>query len=158
RIEAAVDELDRTIRRIRTTIFELHAPPLGGRSLRREVADICAEASRALGFSPDVIIDGPVDTVSSEAVVEHAGAALRELLANVARHARADRATVTVRAAGGWLTLRVEDDGVGPGDIGNGGRGVANLRARAAALGGTFSIRPGAERGTEALWEAPVPT
>lgn len=156
RIEAAVDEVDRTIRRIRTTIFELHAPPLGGRSLRREISDICAEASRVLGFTPDVVIDGPIDTMATDAVIEHAGAVLRELLSNVARHARASRVTVTVRSGSGRLTVQVDDDGVGIGDIGAGGRGVANLRARAAALGGTFSLGPGSDRGTEACWNVPV--
>lgn len=156
RIEAAVDELDRTIRRIRTTIFELHAPPLGGRSLRRELSDICAEGSRVLGFDPELVFDGPVDTVSSDAVVEHAGAALRELLANVARHAGASHVTVTARAGAGRLSLQVEDDGAGVGDIGAGGRGVANLRARAAQLDGVFTLEPGPSGGTTARWDVPT--
>ena len=156
RIEAAVDELDRTIRRIRTTIFELHASPLGGRSLRRELSDICAEGSRVLGFDPELVFDGPVDTVSSDAIVEHAVAALRELLANVARHAGAAHVTVTARSGGGRLALLVDDDGVGVGDIGSGGRGVANLRARAAALGGTFTLAARSGGGTEARWDVPV--
>jgi signal transduction histidine kinase len=155
RIEAAVDELDRTIRRIRTTIFELHSPPLGGHSLRRQLSDTCAEGARVLGFEPDLVVEGPVDTVSSAAVVEHAGAALRELLSNVARHADASTVTVTARADDGSVTLVVADDGRGPGDIGSGGRGVANLRARAAALGGTFSLAPLPGGGTEARWVVP---
>ena len=156
RIEAAVDELDRTIRRIRTTIFELHAPPLGGHSLRRELSDVCAEGGRVLGFTPELVVVGPVDTVSSEAVVEHAGAALRELLSNVARHAHAAEVTVTARTGGGRLTLLVDDDGVGVGEIGAGGRGVANLRARAAALGGTFALEPRPGGGSEARWDIPL--
>ena len=60
RIEDAVDELDRTVRRIRTTIFELGPARVGGRSLRREVLDIAAEATRALGYTPDVRLDGPM--------------------------------------------------------------------------------------------------
>jgi signal transduction histidine kinase len=155
RIEAAVDELDRTIRRIRTTIFELHSPPLGGHSLRRELSDTCAEGARVLGFAPELVVEGPVDTVSTAAVVEHAGAALRELLANVARHADADAVTVTVRAGSGSVSLEVVDDGRGVGDIGSGGRGVANLRARAAALGGSFSISSKPDGGTEATWTVP---
>lgn len=155
RIDAAVDELDRTIRRIRTTIFELHAPPLGGNSLRRELADTCAEGARVLGFEPELVTDGPLDTVSSAAVVEHAGAALRELLTNVARHAEARRVTVTARAGDGSVVLEVVDDGLGPGEVGSGGRGVANLRARAAALGGTFSLAASPGGGTEARWVVP---
>jgi signal transduction histidine kinase len=156
RIEAAVDELDRTIRRIRTTIFELHPMPLGGRSLRRELADICAEAARAIGFEPEVVIDGPVDTLAGDRIVEHAAAAVRELLANVARHAAATRVRVDVRGEAGRLTISVTDDGRGIGDVGAGGRGVANLRARAATLGGTFGLASLADGGTQATWSVPV--
>ena len=106
RIEAAVDELDGIIRRIRTTIFELGPAQLGGRSLRREVLDVCAEAARGLGFDPEVRLDGPVDTVADERIVEHAVAALREMLANVARHAEARSAEVEVEAADGRLVDR----------------------------------------------------
>jgi signal transduction histidine kinase len=156
RIEDAVDELDRTIRRIRTTIFELQPGPLGGRSLRRELSDTCAEAARALGYSPELRVDGPVDTLADDRLVEHAGAALRELLANVARHAGARSVVVDVVAADGALVLQVTDDGVGVGDIGSGGRGVANLRARAATLGGSFELGPGDSGGTVARWKVPL--
>jgi signal transduction histidine kinase len=156
RIEAAVDELDRTIRRIRTTIFELHAVHLGGRSLRRELIDTCAEAGRALGFAPDLRFEGPVDTVSGDRVVEHADAVLRELLANVARHAAAKSVIVEVTAADGELALVVTDDGRGAAGVGSGGRGMANLRARAAALGGTFQLAPAPTGGTTARWVVPV--
>ena len=156
RIDAAVDELDRTIRRIRTTIFELQPGPLGGRSLRRELSDTCAEAARALGFAPDLRIDGPIDTLADDRVVEHAAAAVRELLSNVARHAAAGTVEVVVTAAAGSLVVEVVDDGRGVGDIGAGGRGVANLRARAATLGGTFELAPGAGGGTVARWSVPL--
>jgi signal transduction histidine kinase len=156
RIEAAVDELDRTIRRIRTTIFELHPPPLSGRSLRRELSDTCAEAGRVLGFSPELRIDGPIDTLSDDRVVEHAQAVLRELLSNVARHAEATAAGVEVSVVDGDLSVVVTDNGTGAGAIGSGGRGVANLRARAATLGGTFTIADAPGGGTLAHWQVPL--
>ena len=156
RIEAAVDELDRTIRRIRTTIFELHPPHLSGRSLRRELSDTCAEAGRVLGFRPELRIDGPIDTLSDDRIVEHAQAVLRELLSNVARHAAATAAGVEVSVLGGDLSVVVTDNGTGAGAIGSGGRGVANLRARAATLGGTFTISDAPGGGTLARWQVPL--
>jgi signal transduction histidine kinase len=157
RIESAVDELDRTIRRIRTTIFELGPAQLGGRSLRREVLDVIAESARALGFAPEVRFDGPVDTMAEERVVSHATAVVRELLANVARHAQASFAALTVTAGSGALTVEVVDDGRGAGEVGLGGRGIANLRARADALGGTFELASGpGGSGTAARWSVPV--
>jgi signal transduction histidine kinase len=156
RIESAVDELDRTIRRIRTTIFELHPARPGGRSVRREVLDVVAESGRAIGFDPEVHFDGPVDTLTDERMTEHLVAAVRELLANVARHARASAVSVSLRAGHGHVRVTVEDDGVGVGQVGAGGRGMANLRARAAALGGTFSVSPADGHGTVAVWDAPL--
>jgi signal transduction histidine kinase len=158
RIEAAVDELDRTSRRIRTTIFELQPVRLGGRSVRREVLDVVAESGRAIGFDPEVHFDGPVDTLADERMTEHLVAVVRELLANVARHAKAADASVSLRAGHGHMRVTVEDDGVGVavGRIGAGGRGMANLRARAAALGGSFELSARDGGGTLAVWEAPL--
>jgi signal transduction histidine kinase len=156
RIEAAVDELDRTVRRIRTTIFDLGPSRVGGRSLRREVLDIAAESARGLGYSPEIRLEGPVDTLADERTTEHAAAAVREMLANVARHARASQVTVAVSASSTELAIEVTDDGRGPGDIGEGGRGLANLRARADALGGRFSLAPGPIGGSTARWVVPL--
>jgi signal transduction histidine kinase len=156
RVGAAIDELDRTVRRIRTVVFELGPAQLGGRSLRREVLDVAAESGRALGYDPDVEFDGPVDTVADEKVVAHVAAVVRELLANVARHAGAGAVWVTVRAASGDLTVEVADDGRGAGEIGAGGRGIANVRARADALGGSFALEARPDGGTIARWTVPV--
>ncbi len=59
---------------------------------------------------------------------------VQEALTNVTRHARARAVTVTLRYGDG-VTVEVVDDGVGgpPGP----GNGIAGMRERAAALGGT---------------------
>ena len=58
-----------------------------------------------------------------------------EALTNVARYARAQRAHVTITLAGGALTVRVADEGIGGADpaAGSGLRGLAD---RLAALDG----------------------
>ncbi|KAF4407131.1 hypothetical protein GCU69_21315 [Streptomyces lycii] len=68
---------------------------------------------------------------------------VQESLTNVARHAAARRATVTVRRSADELLLRVEDDGrgaAGP-DATATGSGVRGMAERAESLGGTFSAR-----------------
>lgn len=71
---------------------------------------------------------------------------------NVARHACARRAVVTLERRNGNLVLEVEDDGRGfepaalkPGDQ-RGGLGLTGMRERASLLGGTLELRsrPGA--------------
>jgi signal transduction histidine kinase len=87
-----------------------------------------------------------VEGESRELPVELDRAAYRiaqEALTNVRRHAGpAARATVTIGYTPDALTVRIDDDGPGgpPADDGN---GIAGMRARAAALGGTLTAGPG---------------
>ena len=77
----------------------------------------------------------------------------QEALTNVAKHAAASQARVSIERGGGRLTLVVEDDGLGIGaaraanDPGPAGWGMAVMRERAAAVGGAVRVdSPG--RGT----------
>jgi signal transduction histidine kinase len=70
-----------------------------------------------------------------------------EALANVAKHARASTATVTVAAAGGHLRLAVADDGIGGADLRR-GSGLRGLADRVEALGGSVSVTSPPGRGT----------
>jgi two-component system sensor histidine kinase DesK len=64
--------------------------------------------------------------------------ALREAVTNVIRHARASTCRVSLRADGARCVLTVTDDGVG-GPVSE-GNGLAGMRERAAALGGTVTV------------------
>ncbi|MFC3987782.1 GAF domain-containing sensor histidine kinase [Actinoplanes siamensis] len=153
RINDAVDDLDATIRDIRRSIFELRAPV--GPSLRAELRETVAAAAAALGFPPDLETAGPVDSAVPDDVVPELMAVLREALANVARHARACSARVSVRVADGELLLRVRDDGVGI-DPALARGGVVNMGERAADLGGAFEIGPAPDGGTLLAWRVPL--
>ncbi|MCU1399903.1 MAG: putative signal transduction histidine kinase [Acidimicrobiales bacterium] len=157
RIMRAVDDLDTSIRQVRSTIFELHHRFSGLPSLRSDILDVCTEATRALGFEPRCEIGGPIDSTVSEAMHGHILLCLREALSNVARHANATRVDVSVTSEGNVLTLRVEDDGTGYShDSTRSSSGLANMRTRAAALGGSFTINGQPGGGTLVVWEAPV--
>lgn len=155
RIERAVDELDRIIRDIRTTVFTLGATDRHG-SLAQELAGVTAQAARVLGFAPRVRLDGPVESTLTDLARIDLIASLREALGNVARHARATNVTVEI-TAGEYLVLEVRDDGVGlgaPGDRGI-GHGLTNLTARAQRFGGTCSIEDHPEGGAVLRWQIP---
>ena len=126
RLEGAVDDLDTTVREIRSTIFELHSTHVAEASLRRSAADLVAESARTLGFEPAIHFEGPVDQVE-QSLAEHVLAVQREALSNVARHAHASTAQVSIVLSDGWLSLIVADDGVGPGERSGGGRGMVNM-------------------------------
>ncbi|WP_396027545.1 GAF domain-containing protein [Actinoplanes sp. TBRC 11911] len=155
RINAAVDDLDATIRDIRRSIFELRAP--AGPSLRTELRETSDAAAEALGFVPILDTTGPVDTAVPDDIVPELLAVLREALANIARHAGARTARVSLRVAHGQIVLRVEDDGAGMGDGLTRG-GIANMRERARDLGGAFEIGPAPDgQGTLLTWQVPLP-
>ncbi|MFG1605174.1 GAF domain-containing sensor histidine kinase [Actinoplanes sp. NPDC049265] len=153
RINAAVDDLDATIRDIRRSIFELRAP--AGTSLRTELRDAVEAAAGTLGFRPTIDVSGPVDSAVPDDIVAELLAVLREALSNVARHAGASTARVSVSAGDGTVTLRVEDDGVGI-DPALARGGVVNMGERAHDLGGTFEIGPGPAGGTVVMWRVPL--
>jgi len=154
RINAAVDDLDATIRDIRRSIFELRAP--AGPSLRSELRETVEAAAGALGFVPVLDTTGPVDNAIPDDIVPELLAVLREALSNVARHARAQTARVSLRAGDGEVILRVEDDGVGI-DPALARGGIANLGERAHDLGGSFEVGPAPDgTGTVLTWRVPL--
>jgi signal transduction histidine kinase len=62
-----------------------------------------------------------------------------EALANVARHSRAEQASVSVARDDGVLVVEVRDDGVGGAEEAP-GSGLAGLRERVGSLGGTLVV------------------
>lgn len=82
---------------------------------------------------------------------------VKEVCANLARHAGANEARFTAAVRHGWLQLRLSDDGRGrPPDLVP-GQGIANMRRRAEALGGSCTIEDGAGGGTVVTFELPLP-
>ncbi|ONH62102.1 histidine kinase [Frankia sp. CcI49] len=156
RLSTYVDDLDATIREIRSTVFELRGRrSSGGAGVRARLVEIVEEIGEALGFSPRLRVDGPLDSVLSGKTVDHLLAVARESLSNVARHARASRAELSVTVGQGWLRAEVTDDGVGLGDTSR-RSGLDNLRSRAEELGGTFDIAAGPSGGTRLRWAVPL--
>ena len=155
RIVQAVEELDLTVKYIRTAIFGLEGSLRGDSGLRQRVLAMASEAAGPLGVDPHVLFDGPVDAVADDVAAELL-AVLGEALTNVARHAQARRVDVEVAAGGKDVVLRVTDDGRGlPAELRAGGRGMANMKARASRLGGTFTTAPGRPSGTVLEWRVP---
>ena len=155
RLESAVDDLDETIKDVRTTIFRLGARAGGGGTgLRHRIDAEVVGARQTLGFLPRLRTDGVTATVPED-VVEDAVAVVREALANIARHARAHDVVVRVEV-GPSLVVEVQDDGVGiPGEVPR-RSGLANLENRAERRGGTVVVRALPEGGTHLRWSVPL--
>ena len=154
RVRRAVDDLDTTIREIRSTIYALTTEPAdASTSLRSRVFEVVDAGTEQLGHTPAVRLAGLVDTSVPPTVAEHLLAVLREALSNAARHAASSRVEV-VLDVGDEVRLTVRDDGRGlPPDVQR-RSGLANLEARAAEVGGTFTAVPAPGGGTELTWTA----
>ncbi|HET8661642.1 MAG TPA: GAF domain-containing sensor histidine kinase [Micromonosporaceae bacterium] len=153
RVNAAVDDLDATIRDIRAAIFELRTPVTA--ALRTQLRDTVESAHATLGFRPVLALSGPIDSAVPHEVRPDLLAVVREAISNVARHARATAVQIGIDVGNGRLALTVSDDGIGTPPGAERG-GLVNMRERAERLGGTFAVRPGRSAGTVLEWCVPV--
>ncbi|MEU8684066.1 GAF domain-containing protein [Streptomyces sp. NPDC048611] len=159
RLLRAVDDLDETIKIIRSTIFGLRAHTSGRSShgLRARTVTAAEQAARALGFTPSLRMQGLIDTDVPAEIAEHVVAVLGEALSNAARHAHATAVEVSLSVGRGVLRLSVTDNGVG---VPRHGRrsGLSNLAKRAESVGGTMTLEAPAQGGTRLVWQAPLPS
>lgn len=138
------------LQEVRRSVGALRAATVEELALPGALAKLAREFSESTGI--DVSLDlGDVDSLH---LTPEAAQALyrtvQEALTNVQRHAHASRARVTLTTPNGVVTLRVEDDGVGPGtgpEDQGGGFGLIGLRERVALLGGRLDFGPGHHTG-----------
>ncbi|GGR84114.1 histidine kinase [Streptomyces aureoverticillatus] len=164
RLHRAVDDLDATIKIIRSTIFGLrdHEAPGGAAGLRVRTVRAVEDAAAALAFTPALRMEGLLDTDVPREVADDVVAVLNEALSNVARHAGARRAEVSLVVREGVLEVAVVDDGVGVSastttEAGaERGAGLRNLAERAERLGGELTVRAGERKGTRLEWRVPL--
>jgi signal transduction histidine kinase len=156
RLRGVVDQLDETVRDIRTTIFDLHTTDGTEHedSLRRRVLDIVTAAAEP-AMRPTVRMSGAVDSLVTGSLAADVEAVVREGVTNAARHSGGRHVTVTLDV-GDEVVVEVLDDGTGiPDTVARSGLG--NLARRAEARGGGVSVQRVAEGGTRLRWHAPLP-
>ena len=143
----------------------LESDPEGGRALVAEAHEEAKAALRELrdlvrGIHPVILEDRGLDAAlsavvarvpvpvtlqievaerPSPAIESAAYFVVTEALTNVARHAQATQAHVAIVRATDRLVIEVRDDGVGGADAAR-GTGLAGLRNRVAAFGGTLDV------------------
>ncbi|MFD6063101.1 MULTISPECIES: sensor histidine kinase [Rhodococcus] len=160
-LDPLIDETDSIVRGLRAVIFDLTGSTGAARSgeagsLSAAVSEIVDNSAAALGFTPDVCVEGPVDRYSGSEAGPELQAALREALSNVARHAQASVCSVRVTAAADGLVLTVSDNGTGIAAGAAHGDGLTNIRRRAERLGGHAVFRD-LGPGTAVEWAIPAP-
>lgn len=159
RLQSTLGHVKRAQNEVRGVMSQLQgertSEPLAER-VRREIL----MAQDSLGFSPTLAVNDwgaasaavDADPTLSDDII----AVTRELLSNVARHAEATVASVTLAAGDGRLSVTIVDDGKGPAGAQERHSGTSNLANRALRRRGTFSLTPVSDDpkrpGTRAEW------
>jgi len=157
RLVAAVNDIDETIHRIRTTIYELGASETK-QGVRSQMLSLVRELESVTGFQAQVSFYGPVDTAISDAIADHLLAIAREALTNVGKHANATSASLSLSFEDGICRMQINDDGKGlrDEDRHSDGRGLLNMRRRAEKLQGEMLIETPPGGGTKLSWAIPA--
>ncbi|MFC8808813.1 sensor histidine kinase [Streptomyces anthocyanicus] len=155
---AAVDSLAEA----RRFVAALTPPALEGTTLADALERLCAKARVRHRITARFHLAGtpvPLPTAHEVALLRVAQSAL----ANTVRHADAGTAEITLSHLGDHVALDVVDDGTGfdpdalpPPDPEAGGFGLAAMRARLDALGGTLSIESAPGHGTALAARLPL--
>ena len=165
--EKAADALDSIAKISRESLDEVRSvvgalrddePPYQPAPSLADLPDLI-ETARSNGLAVNLRL--PDDL---EAIPRQTGAAVyritREALTNIVRHARASKANVQVDHHDGRVEVAIRDNGAGAGNgrapDSGGGHGIAGMRERAEALGGSLSAGPVSDGGFLVTASLPV--
>ena len=155
--------LDQIIADTRSLIFEISPPVLYELGFVPAVEWLTEQIRERHGLKITVE-DDRLSKVMDEHVRVLLFQAVRELLVNVIKHARAGSASVAIQREGDWIRVTVSDDGIGfdPAAVrssmgGQGGFGLFNIQERLASIGGNLEIVKSGAKGTQIALRAPLP-
>jgi signal transduction histidine kinase len=161
RLDQILDLIDTGIRSIRNVTNDLRPSLLDDLGLLPALRSLVADFSERSGIETGLAAPADLPSLSREAELA-LFRALQEALSNVLRHARARSVDVGISISSAGVVLRVSDDGLGPPAdsvmsklAGEGHMGLAGMRERITALGG--SVRFARNNGSGALLEVLVP-
>lgn len=149
RVETAIDQLDETMRQMRSSIFELQVA--GEYGLRQQLLELVVEAVDGTDLLPVISMPGTVDTLVPETVATHVVVVVREAVGAIVKHARAKELAVSIELTE-WLTISVVHNG----SAGAFGAVLGELERRAAVLDGTCSVYHDDVGRTELTWVTPL--
>jgi signal transduction histidine kinase len=144
----ASDELQQGLTELRELAHGIHPAVLTDRGLEPAIEALVSRAPVPVEITASADrLPPPVESAAYFVV--------SEALTNVAKYARATRASVAVRRVNGRVTVEVVDDGVGGADAAR-GSGLRGLADRVAALDGTLTLESPPGAGTRLRAEFPV--
>jgi signal transduction histidine kinase len=148
-LERAEREFDAALSGLRELARGIHPAVLTEHGLGAALHALVGQAGGPLGIrrAPSGRLPDSVEVAVYYTVAE--------ALANVAKHAQATAAAVSVSSADGRVVVEVADDGIG-GAIEGAGSGLRGLADRVEALGGALSVESPRDEGTRLRAEIPI--
>lgn len=154
RMDDAIGTLDNVVRDVRSYIFALQPKSVEERGLKAAIEELVRDLEvNALSETTVQLSDQALSMISESAkgdVIQIA----REILSNIARHARASEVSLTCAIRdrdgdGDKFVMTIEDDGVGfdPATVSR-GHGLTNIETRALRMGGELAITARGPKGT----------
>jgi len=148
RIDSAIAELDNVVRDVRSYIFALQPKAVEERGLPAAIAELARDLE--VNTLATVVVDLDEEACSSftESQKIDVIQIVREILSNIARHARAMEVEIRCSSTDDGVVLAIEDDGsrFDP-TTARRGHGLTNMETRAKRLGGRIEIVPRSPRG-----------
>ena len=157
--------MEQIVEDARSLTFELSNPLLYQVGLDAAVeSHLSKQIQDELGIECKFRIEGPHSSLDDNIKVV-LFQAVRELIANVVKHANASTLEVCITNSEEELKIVVEDDGIGfdparigPHGVEKGGFGLFNIRERLEYLGGNLEIESGREKGACVIMSVPIKT
>ena len=160
-LQKAVEDLNHTIRDIRSYILDLLPRQLQGESLIEGLGRLISEFRQ--NTKVEVSLAGPKEPLSDLPQM-HAMSLFhicQEALANIAKHAKASKVTIDLWTTSDRVLLKVSDDGQGfelNKTSKTVGHGLANMQTRVQNVGGDVDITSAPSEGTSILaWVPRLP-
>ena len=154
-----VDRLNATIADLRNYVLGLRPIRGSDRPLRESLPTLAAQIGTNALLTVDVTVEPGAESRLDQAAREAVFYVAADALGNVARHARARHAGLSLRRESDMVVLEVVDDGVGYDTaISVSGLGLRNMRERAFNVGARLDVtsKPGA--GTRLRMHIPART
>jgi signal transduction histidine kinase len=147
-VDQAYEESRRALADLRAVVRGLHPPVLADRGLDAAVSSLAAASDVPVDVRVELArrAPGPVESAAYFVIAES--------LANVGKHAGAERVRVRVDERGDRIVVHVDDDGVG-GAVPSAGGGLAGLADRVRAVGGRLRVHSPAGGPTRVEAELP---
>ncbi len=135
-------------------VQKLRPQPQDGKDFSETLRDYVVDWSHRSAITVDIDIEG--DSALSVETREALFRITQEALANIARHSSARHADLSLEYGNDKVKMTIKDNGHGfDPAVRHRGLGLSSMRERAEVLGGSFSIKSSAEKGTRIVVTLP---